>query len=231
VSTVGDRFSTWDAAYVLGALSPEDRREFEEHLAGCSACQVAIAELAGMPGLLAAVAPEDAAMWSVAPVPGADNTPPDTLLPKMITEIRSRRRRAMTALVAAAAAVVLVLGGFGLGRVLPADSGPGRVAFSPVEPSSMTALADLVPVGNGTDIRLECQYGEYSDPTSGAAYAKYAIYVVDRKGQAEDVKSWTAKPNKVMRPQGHTALSVTKIKRIEIRRIDTGQTVLQAALH
>lgn len=230
MNTVGDRFSTWDAAYVLGALSPEDRREFEEHLAGCSACQLAVAELAAMPGLLAAVAPEDAAMWSEAPVPGADDTPPDTLLPKMITEIRSRRRRTLTTLVAAAAAVVLLLGGFGLGRVWPADP-PDRVAFSPVEPSSMTALADLASGPDGTRIRLECQYGEYSDPTSGAAYADYAIYVVDRLGEAHDVKDWEAKPNKVMRPEGHTPLPRDKIERIEIRRVDTGQTVLQTDLH
>jgi hypothetical protein len=226
MTTVGDRFSTWDAAYVLGALSPEDRREFEEHLAGCSACQLGVAELAAMPGLLAAVAPEDAAMWSEAPVPGADDTPPDTLLPKMITEIRSRRRRTLTALVAAAAAVVLLLGGFGLGRALPADP-PNRVAFSPVEPSSMTALADLASGPDGTRIRLECQYGEYSDPASRAAYA---IYVVDRKGDAHDVKDWVAKPNKVMRPEGQTPLPRNKIERIEIRRTDTGQTVLQTDL-
>ena len=30
--TASDPFVTYDAAYVLGALSPEDRQEFEEHL-------------------------------------------------------------------------------------------------------------------------------------------------------------------------------------------------------
>lgn len=29
-----DPFATFDAAYVLGALSPEDRQRFEEHLRG-----------------------------------------------------------------------------------------------------------------------------------------------------------------------------------------------------
>lgn len=229
MSSVEDRFSTWDAAYVLGALSPEDRREFEEHLAGCTGCQAALAEVAGMPGLLAAVAPEDAAMWSEAPVPGTDLAPPDTLLPKMITEIRSRRRRALTAVVGVAAALVLLLSGVAIGRVWPADP-PDRVAFSPVEASSMTAVADLVPVEGGTEIRLECQYGERSDPTGTAAYADYSIYVVDDRDRAEDVKNWSAKPNKVMRPEGLTPLSVSKIKRIEVRRSDTGQTVLQTTL-
>ena len=45
-----DEFALYDAAYVLGALSPADRREFEAHLQGCPACASAVSELAGMEG-------------------------------------------------------------------------------------------------------------------------------------------------------------------------------------
>ncbi|MCZ2263463.1 anti-sigma factor family protein, partial [Isoptericola sp. QY 916] len=55
-----DPYREWDAAYVLGALSPADRRDYEEHLAGCDACRAAVAELAGLPGLLASVPAEHA---------------------------------------------------------------------------------------------------------------------------------------------------------------------------
>ena len=34
-----DPYREWDAAYVLGALSPRDRRAFEQHLATCPACR------------------------------------------------------------------------------------------------------------------------------------------------------------------------------------------------
>ena len=44
-----------DGAYVLGALSPEDRVAFERHLPGCRECQRSVRELAGLPGLLARV--------------------------------------------------------------------------------------------------------------------------------------------------------------------------------
>jgi len=44
-----------DAAYLLGALSPSDRREFETHLAGCASCQRSVQQLAGLPGLLGKV--------------------------------------------------------------------------------------------------------------------------------------------------------------------------------
>jgi len=46
------RFVEWDAAYVFGALSPVERREFETHLEGCERCRSAVAELTGLPGLL-----------------------------------------------------------------------------------------------------------------------------------------------------------------------------------
>ena len=39
------RYAEWDAAYVLGALSPAERREFEEHLDECEKCRAAVTEL------------------------------------------------------------------------------------------------------------------------------------------------------------------------------------------
>ena len=45
-------YELWDAAYVLGALSEADRGEYEEHLAGCTSCSEAVAELAGVVPLL-----------------------------------------------------------------------------------------------------------------------------------------------------------------------------------
>ena len=50
---IQDPYRRWDAAYVLGALSPSERLEYEDHLAYCSSCRTAIVELAGLPGLLA----------------------------------------------------------------------------------------------------------------------------------------------------------------------------------
>jgi len=38
-------YAMWDAAYVLGALSGADRREFEAHLGGCISCREAVTEL------------------------------------------------------------------------------------------------------------------------------------------------------------------------------------------
>ena len=45
-------YATWDAAYVLGSLSPTDRREFEAHLSVCPSCSQSVGELSGIPALL-----------------------------------------------------------------------------------------------------------------------------------------------------------------------------------
>ena len=37
-----DDYEMWDAAYVLGALTEDDRREFESHLADCSSCRQSV---------------------------------------------------------------------------------------------------------------------------------------------------------------------------------------------
>ena len=38
-----DQYKEWDAAYVLGALSHDERKEYEAHLMQCSNCSAAIA--------------------------------------------------------------------------------------------------------------------------------------------------------------------------------------------
>ena len=223
-----DRYYTWNAAYVLGALSPAERREYEEHLANCSTCQGAVSELAGLPGLLAQVPPEDAALLAAASPDIDDDKPP----PGMLAAVRSRqarRRRRMAGMVAAAAAAaMLVLGGiaYALGLVQLGPSGPQRLAFATVSSSPMIAVVDVIPVADGTDLAVECYY----EQANGGAYAKYTLYVVDRSGRATAVKEWPAKPNRVMTPTGHTDLRVRQIEALEIRRSDTGETLLRATL-
>jgi hypothetical protein len=232
VNSALDQFSTWDAAYVLGSLSPAERRDFEEHLAGCPACQAAVTELAGLPGLLAQVPPEDAALLAVVPEETIENSPP----PDMLAAVRSRqagRRRRMVAIMAgAAAAVALVLAGigYGLGLLPPGPSGPQRLAFSTVMPSGMTAVVDLIPVADGTDVAVQCSYAESNEPRPGGGYETYQVYVVDRAGHESMVKEWPAKPNRTMKPSGHTPLKLRQIAKVEIRDVEDDQTVLRATV-
>ena len=106
-------YATWDAAYVLGSLSPADRREFEAHLSGCPSCTQAVAELSGMPALLSKLDSETVTAINQG---GHDEAPEmaPNLLPSLMFAVRRRRRRSrlMTWSSAAAAAVLLAIGAF-----------------------------------------------------------------------------------------------------------------------
>src|SRR5665811_1639999 len=134
-----DEFTLYDAAYVLGALSPADRREFEDHLKGCAACSSSVGELAGLPGLMSKVS-EDQLTAEV-------EAPPETLLPALARAVRRERgrRRMAVGTAAAAAACLIAVGAVALTR-------PNSPARPPVTSSASTpsgtaklALTAVVP--------------------------------------------------------------------------------------
>jgi anti-sigma factor RsiW len=88
-----DPFREWDVAYVLGSLSPDDRKVYERHLEVCQPCEHAVCQLAGMTGLLSRV-PKD---WALGTVPDV----PATLLPRLAQAVRADRRRVLVVTVAA----------------------------------------------------------------------------------------------------------------------------------
>lgn len=267
-----DDYTDWDAAYVLGALPVAERREYEAHLAGCAACRGAVAELAGMPGLLAQLPPGEVLAMDRDGV--SDLQPPASLMPTLpFVAAESPRRRWLAPLAAAAAA--LLIGGVGGYAASSAGrdgspnpgvtstaggtvgrgpvAGPGRLAFIAVEPSLMTAVVDVVPIANGTELRVECQYARQTGapapawptpgptstrPTSGSGAGgtggdysiDYAIWVIDRAGKATELRNWTAHPDRIMHPVGVSALPVSQIASVEIRQVDTGHTVMRASL-
>jgi hypothetical protein len=115
----------------------------------------------------------------------------------------------------------------------------------------MTAVVDVVPIANGTELRVECQYAR-STGSGGTATGSggtggprgtggsggdggdyrvdYAIWVVDRAGRATELRDWTARPDRIMHPVGVSALPVAQIASVEIRQVDTGHTVMRASL-
>jgi len=245
-----DRYADWDAAYVLGSLSGAERREYEEHLEGCPSCRSAVAELAGMPGLLARVPAHEAIALDSLDEEVLRAEPPASLMPVLPASEEERGRWGGWRVTAAAAAAALVIGGVG-GYALSAATGGGerpplavspsggtRLAFSPVRPSAMTAVVDLTPAAGGTRVQVECQYAATGpSPTRSAgakgydpagAWADYSVWVVDRHGKAVLGTTWTARPDKVMRPSTVSGLAPDEIAAVEIRLVDTGQTVMRA---
>jgi len=222
-----DPFVDYDAAYVMGALDPHDRRAYEEHLRICRRCSLAVSELAGMPGLLAQVPTEQVLAPRDTPEPV-----PDTLLPRLAAAIRAqqRRRRVWTGVLTAAAACLVtaaVLTANPWASTKPESEGT-PLAMSAVTSAPVTATVHLASVEWGTRVNLECTYEE---PESGEKWGPrtYKLVVVPRDGGAvQQVAEWIALPGKTVKPSGSTSLTTEEIK--DIRLLNSrGDTLLHVA--
>lgn len=232
-----DAFRDWDAAYVLGALSPDERRDYELHFEGCESCAAAVAELAGLPGLLSKVAPAEA---SALLDDSETLTPPAALLPRLVHSVRRRRRRRVLGstlgLVAAAAALALTVPLLMPSTVPPSNPTTTAVAEVPivlhkVVSSPLRASARLVPQPWGTRVEMDCRYADQpGDGGYGAAVlADYAMYVTDADGSATQIATWTAGPGQDAEPGGTTSLTPDQIASVEVRAVSTGAVLLRGS--
>jgi hypothetical protein len=240
-----------DGAYVLGALSPEDRVAFERHLPGCPECAQSVRELAGLPGLLARV-PVEILDPDTLPMPV-----PDTLLPALVREVhRSRRRRTWITAGLVAAAATIAIGAVGVATLgggdddTPPSAAPtvgstvtatatatatptsaptaAAVLMTPVGNESISGWLSLTQVGWGTRLDLECTYARRSVDYNDPSWSTYTMYVHTTDGRTERVASWKAVPGKTMKLSAATAADVDDITDVEVRTA-AGKTVLQLA--
>lgn len=208
-------FSRQDGAYLLGALSPQERRDYEEHLASCAGCSAALSEVAGLPGLLARLPAE-----AVEPA----DPPPADLLPSLLRAVeaerrRSRRRlRVATALAAAAAVVVTAV--LGAAILHAGDRRPSTTTTAAAKPVTMTRVADvpvrataaLVDKPWGTEVDLRCTY---SDKVQGS-YA-LVLVAIDRTGRSEQIAVWDVLSNDETKVTGSTSLHSADLAALEVR--------------
>lgn len=235
-------YATWDGSYVLGALSPADREQYERHLVECAACAEAVRDLAGIPGLLSRV---DEQAVTAPPEPA-----PDTLLPRLVREVRrERRRRARVVTGLAAAAVGVVVAGAATIGVLtgsdtpdatpsatgspssgsssgPATPGSDARAMQPVGGAPLEGWLTLEKVPWGTRITLLCTYAPAPGGYGGARPPGYALVVRTRDGAEREVATWNAVPGRAMQIAAATASGRADIAAVEVRTGD-GRPVLR----
>ena len=229
-----DPYATWDAAYVLGSLSGNERREFEAHLATCPRCSAAVAELSGIPALLAQLTAEEVEALD----DPATEAPPlrpevlDTLLQKVEWRRRRRRRFSVITLAAAAAvlAVALVIG------ILPGmrgggDEGPmaSAVTMSKVAQTPINAAITLTGFGWGTRIDMVCTYGDYAS-RGQATTEKLAMVLVDHNGTQSEIATWVGVNGATALPSGNTTMQKDQIKSVQLVDTDTRAVLLQSDL-
>ncbi|HWJ84645.1 MAG TPA: zf-HC2 domain-containing protein [Cellulomonas sp.] len=207
MTTDVDPYREWDAAYVLGALGPQERRDYEQHLATCPTCREAVAELAGMPGLLGLLTPEEAAG---PPVPAVVDLP---------TVARAaERRRTRARLVQLAAAVLLLVGGLGAGLALAGDEAPqttaGRtVELAPVDSSAVEATLTMSARAWGTALAWHCTYPPHE---SWAEPVVYTLVVVEADGTRSVAATWSAGAGAATGLSASTSVPAARIARVEI---------------
>jgi anti-sigma factor RsiW len=214
-------------AYSMGLLEERDRREFEDHLAGCPACAAEVAELSPMADLLRGVE-----LRGVEPTGAAGGEPAAGREPEGgdVTELLRRRarqqrqRRRWQVALGAAAGIVLIGGGIGVGIAAAPQNGPppppplaltGQLHSVTDPGTGVAGTVGLVAKAWGTQVTL--------DLSKVHGPAKCELVAVSRTGERRVVMGWlvTAPGDGV---PGHPAHLVirggTSIPRSDLSRVD-----------
>jgi anti-sigma factor RsiW len=206
-------------AYSMGLLEERDRREFEDHLAGCPACAAEVAELSPMAALLRGVE-----LRGVEPAAGREPGSGDVteLLRRRARQQRQRRRWQVA--LGAAAGIVLIGGGIGVGiAAAPRDGAPpapplaltGQLHSATDPGTGVAGTVGLVAKAWGTQVTL--------DLSKVHGPAECELVAVSRTGERRVVMGWlvTAPGDGV---PGHPAHLVirggTSIPRNDLSRVD-----------
>ncbi len=231
-----DRFRDWDAAYVLGSLDSEDRRLFEHHLANCPSCSAAVAEFAGLPGILSKLSAEDAIALLAADdvAVGVDDhlregvhTP--GLVQRLAVAASRRRRRIRFGMLGATIAVVALITVGGVVYIAGQTPVTAAVAMAPIQHQHVvTATLSVTRKAWGTRFDWSCNYpsstGIYGSPVS------YDLVVVQKSGERSVVATWSAAGPHAAGLTASSEIEYGEISSVEIRLTGSSTTLLRENL-
>jgi hypothetical protein len=232
----GDRYVTWDAAYVLGSLSSTERREFEAHLERCDRCRTAVADLSGMPALLGLLSVEDVRSLD------REQPEPPPLRPEVLNSVLDRvrwRRRRSRWLTSAAVGVAAALLAVGLVvAVRPELVGlrdgdttqtAAQLEMTKLAPTPFSATVALSSFAWGTRIDMACTYGEWAGEGGGTP-SNLGMVVVGRDGSRTQVATWLGLSGATALPSGNTAMRKDQIASVQLVAVDSGRVLLERSM-
>jgi Putative zinc-finger len=230
-----DRYVTWDAAYVLGSLSSDERREFEAHMETCPRCRAAVADLRAIPALLAKLDSDDVAAFDDAQ---QAQMPPPRVLDNLLGDVRSRRKRSrwVTTAALAAAAALLAVGAVLAIRpeTLGLQSGTQQEAAAPalemtkVSETPINATISMTGYGWGTRIDMACTYGDWGQ--RDAPPQNLGMVIVGRDGSHTQVATWLGLSGATALPSANTPMQMTEIAAVQLVSPESGQVLLERTL-
>ncbi|WP_426004257.1 zf-HC2 domain-containing protein [Paenarthrobacter sp. NyZ202] len=198
-------------AYLLGGLTPDEARGFEEHLARCPDCRTELEALESLPALLDAVPRSDAVALTVAGTAGLPADPaPDSVPQKALVELSHRQRtsrRRWAACVGTVAAACLAIG-FLAGPLVNQPPQPDAT-YSVQSGDGLQLKVGMVKKNWGTELAVEGQ----SMPREGTLY----LWVKGRDGAEERTCGWTATSSGRIRITGATPVQLAGIAGVELR--------------
>jgi hypothetical protein len=232
----GDRYVTWDAAYVLGSLTSSERREYEAHLETCERCRSAVAEISGVPALLAMMDLED--------VRALDEETPDTpplrpeVLDSILDKVRWRRRRSrwLTSAAVGVAAALLAVGVViairpeivGLEDYTPQET-TQALDMAKVSDTPINASITLTGFGWGTRIDMACSYGEWGQAGT-IPPQNLGMVVVGRDGSHTEVATWLGLSGATALPSATTPMQKDEIAAVQLVSSADGKVLLERHL-
>ncbi|GGJ95614.1 anti-sigma-L factor RslA [Pilimelia anulata] len=192
-------FEHSDASYVLGALSPAERDEYEHHLEGCPECREAVAEIAVLPGLLSRLDPLTAEELlgaglptipapraSVDPLPPVAARPvsPRPLARPAATAVRRPPRRPRMRYVVGGLAASGIAAVVGFATLLPLGApapvaGPtpaatGNGQRNGIPTGAAPRLVPMVPVSRSIPMKAEIGLSRHGYGTAVRMHCRYA---------------------------------------------------------
>ena len=232
----GDRYVTWDAAYVLGSLTSSERREYEAHLETCERCRSAVAEISGVPALLAMMDLED--------VRALDEETPETpplrpeVLDSILDKVRWRRRRSrwLTSAAVGVAAALLAVGVViairpeivGLENYTPQET-TQAMDMAKVSDTPINASITLTGFGWGTRIDMACSYGEWGQAGT-IPPQNLGMVVVGRDGSHTEVATWLGLSGATALPSATTPMQKDEIAAVQLVSSADGKVLLEKHL-
>jgi hypothetical protein len=219
-----DDLAEWDAAYVLGALSLEDRRAYENYLAANPARAADLTDLAGMPGILNALSRDEAVALTDLAGAAPAGAPPSQDRPDNVASLahaaakrQQRSRRTWLATAVAAAAALAITGGVVGATVFPRSPAPAQTvamqAMQPTPRGGLTAELAVTQKKWGTELNWACQYTK----DWSRNVASYDIVVTTHDGVQSAVGSWKPAGDEATGLSAATSIPTSQIRTVDIR--------------